>query len=400
MSVFSRRSFLESLIASSGLAATSLGQGAASPSGDAERAGGRIDRRSLVSRHCPVIRKLDPLSPLSLGNGEFAFTCDITGLQTFPQEYETAMPLCTMSQWGWHTSPPLAGADSKSLRLTEYDTHGRPVGYATSSEGQNGLYNWLRENPHRLHLGRIGLNLDGAGDREAKVDQITETEQRLDLWRGLITSRFKFEGVPVTVRTAVHPDLDVLAIEIDSQLIADQKLAVRISFPYGSPAMNAADWNRSDAHKTIVVGRTRGRVNLERRVDRDRYFVALGWRGDGTFAADEKLHSFVIAFDPRRSHAEMTVAFSASTFQRTLPSAAATFAESAAHWRRFWSLGGAIELAGSRDSRAAELERRIVLSQYLTAIQCAGSNPPQETGLTVNSWYGKFHLEMHWWHAA
>jgi hypothetical protein len=41
-----------------------------------------------------------------------------------------------------------------------------------------------------------------------------------------------------------------------------------------------------------------------------------------------------------------------------------------------------------------------VLSQYLTAIQCSGSTPPQETGLTVNSWYGKFHLEMHWWHAA
>ena len=46
------------------------------------------------------------------------------------------------------------------------------------------------------------------------------------------------------------------------------------------------------------------------------------------------------------------------------------------------------------------LERRIVLSQYLTAIQCCGSTPPAETGLTCNSWYGKFHLEMHWWHAA
>jgi len=46
------------------------------------------------------------------------------------------------------------------------------------------------------------------------------------------------------------------------------------------------------------------------------------------------------------------------------------------------------------------LERRIVLSQYLTAIQCAGSIPPQETGLVCNSWYGKFHLEMHWWHAV
>jgi hypothetical protein len=26
--------------------------------------------------------------------------------------------------------------------------------------------------------------------------------------------------------------------------------------------------------------------------------------------------------------------------------------------------------------------------------------PPQETGLTCNSWYGKFHLEMHWWHGV
>lgn len=47
-----------------------------------------------------------------------------------------------------------------------------------------------------------------------------------------------------------------------------------------------------------------------------------------------------------------------------------------------------------------ELERRVVLSQYLTAIQCLGSLPPAETGLTCNSWYGKFHLEMHVWHSA
>ena len=30
--------------------------------------------------------------------------------------------------------------------------------------------------------------------------------------------------------------------------------------------------------------------------------------------------------------------------------------------------------------------------------QEAGSIPPQETGLTYNSWFGKFHLEMTWWH--
>ena len=26
--------------------------------------------------------------------------------------------------------------------------------------------------------------------------------------------------------------------------------------------------------------------------------------------------------------------------------------------------------------------------------------PPQETGLTYNSWFGKPHLEMHWWHGV
>ena len=33
-------------------------------------------------------------------------------------------------------------------------------------------------------------------------------------------------------------------------------------------------------------------------------------------------------------------------------------------------------------------------------VQEAGYYPPQETGLTYNSWFGKPHLEMHWWHAA
>ncbi len=62
--------------------------------------------------------------------------------------------------------------------------------------------------------------------------------------------------------------------------------------------------------------------------------------------------------------------------------------------------GGAVDLSGSTDPRARELERRIVLSQYLTAINCAGTTPPQETGLVCNSWWGKAHQEMHWWHAA
>ena len=61
-------------------------------------------------------------------------------------------------------------------------------------------------------------------------------------------------------------------------------------------------------------------------------------------------------------------------------------------WEAFWMSGGAVDLSWSKDHRWKELERRIVLSQYLTAIQSRQQYPPQETGLTCNSWYGKFHL--------
>ena len=42
---------------------------------------GAIHRKALVSRHSPYQTQLDVRSPFSVGNGEFAFTADITGLQ-------------------------------------------------------------------------------------------------------------------------------------------------------------------------------------------------------------------------------------------------------------------------------------------------------------------------------
>jgi hypothetical protein len=126
------------------------------------------------------------------------------------------------------------------------------------------------------------------------------------------------------------------------------------------------------------------------------------WKGGVKRVAEDE-HSFLLAAQnsaTRSARLEFVAAFSPRPFGASLPGVQATFGASADHWRRFWTEGGAVELAGSKDPRAPELERRVVLSQYLTAIQCSGSVPPQETGLTVNSWYGKFHLEMHWWHAA
>ena len=209
--MISRRGFLTAIV----------GAGAVIKSGASAQRRESIDRKVLVQRHNPVLRQLDPLSPLSLGNGEFAFTADITGLQTLPEAYENAMPLCTMSQWGWHTKPQSSDLSSKRLRLTQYDTYGRLVGYQTSSEGQSDLYNWLRENPHRLHLGQIGLGLiDG---KEIRTTDLSDVHQELDLWTGRLTSAFRLHGKPVTIITAVHPDRDLLVVRIDSVLVAEGK---------------------------------------------------------------------------------------------------------------------------------------------------------------------------------
>lgn len=389
--MISRRKFLATLAATGSLAHVTRGATPQRP-----RA---IDRAALVRRHDPVVRKLDPLAPLSVGNGQFAFTADVTGLQTFPEEYESQMPLCTMSQWGWHTTPRPAGLEGKELRLVPYDTHGRPVLYHTSSEGQKELYDWLRENPHRLHLGRIGLLLKNSRGEEAKLSDITDIEQRLDLWSGIITSRFRVWGEPVKVETAVHPDADILAVSIESGLITSRVLTVRFAFPYGSPSMQAADWRSPKRHRTEVISHSQG-ILLRRRLDDDQYFAHIGWAGLASQESeDEDGHDFLLR-GLSSSRFDFAVAFSPSPLAGAPPDAASTFEASRKHWARFWGTGGAVELADSRDKSAQELERRVVLSQYLTAIQCSGQLPPQETGLTVNSWYGKFHLEMHWWHAA
>jgi hypothetical protein len=345
---------------------------AAVPAALAAQSGSRIDRRAVVSRHNPTLTAIDPRSPLSVGNGEFAFTADVTGLQTFPKLYDDHMPLCTMSQWGWHTVPN--AISQTEFRMTEYDTFGRKVGYPTSSTGQKELYDWLRENPHRLHLGKIGFVIEDP----AAIGNIKQT---LDLWTGVLHSEFRYQGRDIVVETCCHPALDQIAVTVRGPL------PVAFEFPYGSGAMNAADWSHPDRHRTTETATAPHRIDIARELDRDRYSVGIAWQTPAEMQR-EGAHRFVL--HPTGDTLEFVCAFN-----RAGVDARTTFAASRAHWPEFWNSGGAIDLTA-----APELERRVVLSQYQTAIQCAGSLPPQETGLTCNSWYGKFHLEMHYWHAA
>jgi hypothetical protein len=133
-----------------------------------------IDRKALMTRHNPCYTAPEICAPLSVGNGVFCYTVDITGLQTFISEY-SRFPLCTMSNWGWHSYPD-AIRDPASFRLTPFNTWGREVGYAVDPKGQEELYDSLRQNPHRFNLGVLGLNIRGAN-----IEDIRDIRQRLNL---------------------------------------------------------------------------------------------------------------------------------------------------------------------------------------------------------------------------
>jgi hypothetical protein len=366
---------------------------------DSQR-GAPIDRHALVTRHNVVLHKSDPLTPLSVGNGEFAYTADITGLQTFPDYYERGVPLCTESQWGWHRLPNPEVYKLADV-LKEYTVAGRPVPYA-SGEGTAGGYSpaatWLRANPHRLHLGQIGLHLLKSDGAPAAVGDLTDTVQTLDLWAGLLTSRFKVGGQPVEVRTVCHPSRDILGVRVVSPLLREERLSLRLKFPYGSTEWGrAADWNHPERH-TTTCRITDHQADLTRTLDATRYFVRVVWSGESELQVRAQHEYEMVARD--HDSIEIIVGFAPTESSTPLPDFDAVGRAAAERWQQFWTRGAAMDFSGSTDPRAAELERRVVLSQYLTAIQCAGSCPPQETGLTFNSWYGKFHLEMHWWHGV
>jgi len=364
----------------------------------------KIDRHALVTRHDVVLTNFDAANPLSVGNGEFCFTVDATGLQTFPEAFTNTTPLGTLSDWGWHTIPNTNGWDIDKFQFKEYtDLNGRKVPYADVPHNQQTPeIKWLRANPHRLHLGQIGFVLKHADGSLATTNDLTDISQRLDLWNGEIISHFKFDSEAVDVETVCDPKLDAIAVRVKSSLLKSQRLAIQIHFPYGTGDVKTADWDKPDAHETIFLQPEPNEAEFTRRLDNDSYFVSAKPSKFAWFAK-KATHQFYCGYAPHFASAELEFVCSFSKKQisaKKLPTFAGVQSHSQKKWNSFWQTGGAIDLSGSKDPRWFELERRIVLSQYLTAIQDAGKNPPQETGLTYNTWEGKFHLEMHWWHEA
>ena len=355
-----------------------------------------IDRKALVTRHDVKLTVADPLAPLSVGNGRFAFTADITGLQTFPAHYAKTIPLTTMAEWGWNRFENTEGYTLADT-FVQADTYGRKVDYNIISASPAAQF--LRSNAHQTHLGQVGLILTDADGEQLAIDAIKEIDQTLRLWEGLLVSRFAVDGETVQVQTACHPERDGVAVSVASPLLKTGCVKVSLRFPYPSAAWGSdpANWTQANKHQTQTLSEEAHTAWIARTLDSLNYFCRV--QHNGKLVKTDR-HEYLLYGPEDGGTLTFSVTFSQTQDDDSTEDVETIQKKAAAHWEHYWTSGGAIDLSKSKDERWHELERRIVLSQYLVGIQSAQKYPPAETGLTCTSWFGKFHLEMHWWHGV
>ncbi|ANI89633.1 hypothetical protein A9P82_10240 [Arachidicoccus ginsenosidimutans] len=360
----------------------------------------KINREQVIHRHDIYLSKAGTLSSITLGNGEFAFTADVTGLQTFYKYYAHGVPLGTESEWGWHSFP-----NNKNLTINQtykyYNVNGKKnVPYSVQSNETKDAVEYFRVNPHRLQLGNIGFVFLMKNGDTATLDDIKNITQHLNLYSGILESQFTVDNEPVKVTTVANQKTDGISFSVESPLIKLHRLFIRIAFPYPTGDFSDAGTYFSDtaSHQSVYYANNSNSGYFKHILDTTHYYVSTSWN-QKVLIDSLKKNFFYIKPIGNSNHFEASLVFSPTekdnkaTFERIKE-------DNVTAWKKFWESGGAIDFSGSRDKRAFELERRIILSEYLTKAQCAGHYPPQETGLTYNSWYGKPHLEMYWWHAA
>ena len=342
-----------------------------------------IDRKALVSRH--NIRPADITRVIPLGNGETCFGCDRTGLQTFGGN--------ALAHWAWHSFPAPESVDLPTWPETGSFMQGRLTGTGQDifpKDRWDGV-EYTFDNPHSVNLGRLAfVHQDGSALSE---EEIENSRRECHLWSGKLDTFFSFGGKTVSVTGCVHPEQHALSMKI----AGGEYLAIALDFPYASieQKMTMGDFDAPDRHETAFAPEG-NRCRITRHMDDLDYWAELSWTN-----ADLEItgrHSLILR---PSGETELTLRYDGEEITAPNPTFAETLAASAAAYEYYWSNGGAIDLSESTDQRWFELERQIVLSQYLMAVQSRGSWPCAESGLMFNDrWRGQFHMEMTWWHIA
>lgn len=371
-----------------------------------------LDRHAIVARH--NIESANLTSTLPIGNGNFCFNVDGTGLQTFGGD--------TLSHWGWYSEPLPDGFTWDDVAETGTYWQGRLTGSDPWPNDKKPLYGWTRETPHQMNLARF--RFVRANGEELKPEEITNVKRKLDLWTGVHTTSFTLDGQTVEVSTCVTDDVDLdttVAVRVRSELFKQGKLCAQIDFPY--PNLKHGPWDgdfSADAQATpfAVTAPNNAKTSalVVKRELKNEY--SRGKVGDYSYSArldavggkvEQVGSSSSLRVVGAAAETEFSLLFDGGDYYKrptddsALTASRVAFDEasaiSAKRWETFWLSGAAVDLSESADPRWMELERRIVLSQFQLRTNSAGEWPCGESGLiTICPWSGRFHMEMVWWH--
>eukprot|EP00945_MAST-04E_sp_MAST-4E-sp1_P004165 g4165.t1 len=311
---------------------------------------------------------------------------------------------------------------------------------------------FLLEFPARVNLGQLAFVLAEDDDDQPRLfrhlnpRQIVRSVQTLDPWRGEIASNWSYDqgngggASMVSVLTVVDATTDTHSTQWRAPRALG--LAAQLAFCTISKAGGACEWDpkqifephitRVLANRSAADGRS-GRLDLHRSLPAgrtahvDAYAVSCVWTLTGGMPGDRlrldhtaehafALHTILATNAADETDINVVVELSCryeslccvgttkprsptSLSHSKVPAFGTARTRTNKMWRGFWTGGAFVDIAGRTDDpRAKELERRTVLSAYLLRAQESGAAPPQESGLLYNSWNGKHHSEMRFWH--
>ena len=211
------------------------------------------------------------------------------------------MPLGTESYWGWHRFPNPENYKPEEA-LKEYSPEGRPVKYSVqwkSPERNRKASDYFRINPHRLQLGNIGLNIFKKNGQPAAIEDIRDIEQTLTMWTGELRSRFTVEQVPVEVVTYVHQQQDLVAVRVNSPLIKEKRLQIRVRFPYptGDFKDAGASYLNPEKHISVIEDKSQHGAVISHTLDTTRYFLMMHWSGEAAVHKEQPHDYFIVPAD-------------------------------------------------------------------------------------------------------
>ncbi len=358
---------------------------------------------------------------LFTGNGSIGMSVDVTGTQLLRADY-TPQTIFTIAQNIWHDPPMPDSLRNVQLARQKYP-HGenRTLEYVNpASPIQSKLYDFLRKYPNKFNLFNVALTMSAGGQELASVKELSDINQTLDLRNGIIRSLYKWNGVTTKAESYVHAQKDLLVFHFADSAAAPISRKLRIRFD--SPDAWDPRYEKAAPAVKLSAGGVYSLIDFGSSKDQRTFWALRAMPGDFSYAVVGRITAEVasVTFSEQEmivelapyARKEFTIVLSATSAKdskdplkagkKAVTSALShgyneLLKDHVAWWHDFWNRAG-IDLY-SADGRGKTLERWYYLSLYHLACNDRGTLPPAEGGLVANSWYGKFHLEMHFWHA-